>query len=85
MRLSIEVTPEQHQLLKVAAALQGESIKDFVLKRTLPDMQEQQALKKLEDFLKPRIQAVNIGEISTKSVEAIFDKALKSRKKIGSL
>ena len=85
MRLSIEVTPEQHQLLKVAAALQGESIKDFVLKRTLPDMQEQQALKKLEDFLKPRIEAVNKGEISTKSVEEIFDNALKSRKKIGSL
>jgi hypothetical protein len=79
MRLSIEVTAEQHQLLKVAAALNGESIKDFVLKRTLPDMQEQQALKKLEDFLKPRIHAVKKGEISTKSIEAIFDNTLKSR------
>jgi len=80
MRLSIEVTPEQHQLLKVAASLQGESIKDFVLKRTLPDMQEQQALKKLEDFLKPRIHAVKNGDVSTKSIEAIFDNALESRK-----
>ena len=37
MRLSIEVTSEQHQRLKVVTALRGQSIKDYVLDRVLPD------------------------------------------------
>ena len=57
---------ENHTAHKVAVALQGQPIKDFVLKRTLTGMQEQQALKKLEDFLKPRIHAVKKGEVSKK-------------------
>ena len=36
-RLSIDITPEEHQKLKAIAALKGESIKDYVLKRTLDD------------------------------------------------
>ena len=72
MRLSIDLTPEQHQLLKVAAALQGDSIKDFVLKRTLPDIQEQQALQKLEDFLAPRIKSAKEGKISQDNIDKIF-------------
>jgi len=36
MRLSIEVSAEQHQRLKASAALQGKSIKDYVLEKTLP-------------------------------------------------
>ncbi len=31
MRLSIEVTPEQHQRLRAVAALKGQTIKDYVL------------------------------------------------------
>ena len=33
MRLSIEVTQEQHQRLKAVSALRGQSIKDYVLER----------------------------------------------------
>ncbi len=51
MRLSIEITQEQHQRLKAAAALQGKSIKDYVLERTLPDLEEQAALQELETLL----------------------------------
>lgn len=80
MRLSIEVTPEQHQHLKAAAALQGESIKDYVLKRTLPDINQKKALEELEAFLEPRIAAAKSGEISTKSVDDIFDKVLLDEK-----
>ncbi|MGR9088225.1 MAG: hypothetical protein ACU841_14295 [Gammaproteobacteria bacterium] len=36
MRLSIEVAPEQHQRLNAVAALRGQSIKDYVLERVLP-------------------------------------------------
>jgi len=73
MRLSIEISPEEHQLLKAAAALQGKSIKDYVLERTLPDSQEKMALQKLELFLKPRIGAAMNGERSSLSVDEIFD------------
>ena len=73
MRLSIEISPEEHQRLKAAAALQGKSIKDYVLERTLPDSQEKAALKKLEAFLKPRIDAAINGEQSSLSVDEIFD------------
>jgi hypothetical protein len=73
MRLSIEISPEQHQRLKASAALQGKSIKDYVLDRTLPDSDEQSALQELEGFLKPRIEAAKKGELSSKSVDAIFD------------
>ena len=73
MRLSIEISPEEHQKLKAAAALQGKSIKDYVLERTLPDSQEKAALQKLESFLKPRIDAAMEGERSSLSVDEIID------------
>jgi len=73
MRLSIEISPEQHQRLKASAALQGKSIKDYVLDRTLPDSDEQTALQELEGFLKPRIEAAKKGDFSSKSVDVIFD------------
>lgn len=76
MRLSIEISPEQHQRLKAAAALQGQSIKDYVLARTLPDSDEQAALQALEGFLKPRIAAANKGEFSTKSIDDVFDEVI---------
>lgn len=75
MRLSIEVTPAQHQRLKAAAALQGKSIKDYVLERTLPDDDGQNALKALEAFLAPRIQAAEQGKFATRTVDEIFDEA----------
>ena len=73
MRLSIEVAQEQHKRLKAAAALQGKSIKDYVLERTLPDLEEQTALQELEAFLKPRIEAAKRGQLSTESVDSIID------------
>jgi len=73
MRLSIEVTKEQHQQLKAAAALKGRSIKDYVLERTLPNADEQAALQALEAFLEPRIKAVADNALSEKSIENIFD------------
>lgn len=70
MRLSIEVTPEEHQRLKALAALQGKSMKEYVLERVLPQgssPQERRALRKLEAFLEPRMRAagtdVSVNEI----------------------
>ena len=78
-RLSIEVTPEQHKRLKAVAALQGKSIKDYVLERALPlfpdkdSMSEDEALRKLESFLEPRIESARKGKFSPRSVEQIFE------------
>jgi predicted DNA-binding protein len=77
-RLSIDVTPEQHQRLKAIAALSGRTIKEYVLERVLPpvpepeDLSEEDALRQLEAVLKPRIAAARRGEVVPVSVEQIF-------------
>lgn len=78
MRLSIELTQEQHSRLKAAAALHGQSIKNYVLDRTLPpgpdgDLSEDEALRQLEALLEPRIEAARRGEISSRSVRDIAE------------
>ena len=81
MRLSIEVTPEQHARLKAVAALYNQSIKDYVLERVLPPPPErehqsgEEALRQLEEFLRPRIEAARRGEFVSKYVEQIFEEA----------
>ena len=75
MRLSIDVTQEQHQRLKAVAALQGKSIKSYVLDRVLPDTlmsDDADELKELETFLEPRIKASQ-GKTINKSVKQIFE------------
>jgi hypothetical protein len=78
-RLSIEVTPEQHQRLKAMAALSGQTIKDYILERALPSwpemepLSEEEALRQLEAFLKPRIEEAERGEAVGKSVQQIFE------------
>jgi len=74
MRLSLEVTPEQHQRLKAVAALRGQTIKDYVLNRVLPETptdDENEALRQLEAFLEPRIAAQDA--VVKKSVKQIFE------------
>lgn len=76
-RLSIDITPEEHQKLKAIAALRGQSIKDYVLNRTLGEapsldgMTEDEAFGALADFLKPRIEQARRGELSGKSMDEI--------------
>lgn len=83
-RFSIEITPEQHQRLKAVAALHGKSIKEYVLERALPpipgSLSEEEALQKLEDYLKPRIKAAEKGKTSSRSVRQIFKDVRRGRK-----
>lgn len=72
MRISIEVTSKQHKQLKAVAAINGKTIKDYVLERVLPET-EGAALRQLEDFLKPRIEAAERGEFSSRSVGQIIE------------
>jgi uncharacterized protein (DUF1778 family) len=77
-RLSIEITPEQHQHLKVCAALAGKSIKKYVIERALDPLPEtdtlsdEKALAALETFLKSRIESAERGDVVNKSVRQIF-------------
>ena len=85
-RLSIELTPEQHQRLKAMAALQGQSMKDYVLARSLPDlpnrdsMTEEEALHQLEQLLTPRIEAADRGELSPRTPQQIFEEVQRDLK-----
>lgn len=77
MRLSIDVSSDQHKQLKMIAAMQGKSIKDYVLECTLPAPTEsEQSLSDLETFLSSRIQAAKQNKVSSKSVEDIFQQVL---------
>ena len=70
-RISIDVTPEEHKKLKAIAALQGKSIKDYVIERTLGadgDKSEESALKELESLLEERIRSAQNGSISRRTV-----------------
>ena len=74
-RLTVELTSEQHQQVKAMAAVQGKSIKDYVLERLFP-MDEQQAWNTLQTLLVKRIDAAEQGEISNKTFEQIAEETL---------
>jgi hypothetical protein len=82
MRLSIEMTTEQHQRLKAIAALRGQSMKDYILARVLPDnnsaeaSEDGEALRQLEAFLASRIEQAAQGETLARSVREIFAETL---------
>jgi hypothetical protein len=83
-RISIDVTPEEHQKLKAIAALRGKSIKDYVIERTLGaerDNHEEVALKELESLLDDRIRKAQIGAINRQTVGSIFRDAYRESKK----
>lgn len=76
-RLSIEISPEQHQRLKAIAALHGKSIKDYILEQVLPppsegNLSEEEALRQLEALLKPRLEQAKEGGVVARSVKDIF-------------
>ncbi len=78
MRLSIELTPEQHQLLKVSATLEGKSLKAYVLERVLGNASEQEeSLAALENFLKTRLQSGRAGSRASCNVDELVNQVLK--------
>jgi hypothetical protein len=72
-RISIDVTDAEHQKLKALAALQGLSIKDFVLSRTIGDESLAAGLAELEQLLDRRIERARREGHSAQSVESIFE------------
>ncbi|NES23005.1 MAG: antitoxin [Symploca sp. SIO3E6] len=78
-RLTVELTGEQHQQIKAMAAMQGKSIKEYVLERLFPvelKQDEQQAWDVLKSLLSERVAAAEGGEISTKTFVQITEETL---------
>ncbi len=75
-RLSIELTAEEHKKVKAVAAMQGSSIRDYVLKRILPSQGDALALRELDAFLAPRIKDAQSGNVISSSARDIFEETL---------
>ena len=74
-----EITDQQRQSIKVLAAIQGKSIKEYAMQRLLPlTDDEEKAMQELEEFLKARIEAAECGEVVSSSVLAIFEDTQKT-------
>ncbi len=69
------MTPEQHQRLKAMAALQGKSIKEFVLASTLGEQPHDPELAELEALLDRRVEKARAQGADTRSVKDIFKQA----------
>tara|TARA_R110002167_G_scaffold188926_1_gene391078 strand:- start:96 stop:341 length:246 start_codon:yes stop_codon:yes gene_type:complete len=55
-RISIDVSAEEHRKLKAFAALQGKSIKDYLLEGKIGPVGQDKALAELEALLDERIR-----------------------------
>jgi hypothetical protein len=78
-RLTIDVTEQQHQSLKVMAALQGKSIREYALERLFPPASdEEQAFRDLKALLEQRIAESQKGDVVARSLTEIAEHALKS-------
>ena len=58
-RLSIEVTPEQHNAIKAMALLEGKTIKDLILKKFEHELMHQKKGKKVSDIVHDDCQICN--------------------------
>lgn len=78
-RIIVEVSGEQHKVIKALAAVEGKSIKDYVLERILPNSdieQQEPAWNELKAVLEDRIDQAKQNGTSTKSVAEIAEETL---------
>ncbi len=79
-RLIVEVSGEQHQMIKALAATEGKTIKEYVLERILPATDsddEQAAWDELKAILRDRINNAKKHGVSAKSVSDITEETLR--------
>ncbi len=76
-RISIDISDEEHRKLKAMAALKGQSLKDFLLQRTLGEERtaEEAALVELVALLDARVQRSEKEGVSSRTVDEIFRQA----------
>ena len=78
-RLSIDLTGDQHQRIKALAAIQGKSIKEYIIEKVFPeqpDNDEQKAWEELQSLLSSRLSDPKQMKASGKTVEQITEAAL---------
>lgn len=79
-RLTIDITDQQHRDLKAFAALQGKTIKQFVLERLLPaDDKADEDWEKFKDFINQRIESGLAGNVSDRTFDEIIDAAFERK------
>ena len=74
-RISIDVTDAEHRKLKALAALQGQSVKHFVLARMIGDQAQDAELAELEKLLDKRIDRAKAEGTSKRTMGGIFGQA----------
>lgn len=71
-RIVIDVSGDEHQKIKAMAALQGKSMKDYVMGKIFADnSDEDEAMAALETLLAGRIERAEQGTVSQKSFSQI--------------
>lgn len=82
-RLTIDMTEQQLEALKAAAALQGKTIKQYALERLFPSASDEgQALEDLKALLALRMAEAQSGEVIDRSITDIAGDALASSKPV---
>lgn len=78
-RLTIDIDDQQHQNLKVMAALQGKTIKQYAIELLFPTTNgEDQAWRNLQSLLAQRISEGLTGGVSHQNMRSIVDEELAS-------
>ena len=77
-RLTIDITDQQHQVLKALSALQGKTIKDYVVGLLFPqDRSEEAALIDLRTLLEQRLAEAKTKGVCTQTITAVAEEALR--------
>ncbi|MEQ9286832.1 MAG: hypothetical protein RIG77_07995 [Cyclobacteriaceae bacterium] len=80
-RLIIDVSGEQHRKIKTLAALQGKTIKSYVLDKIFPDDDvASESWEELSEHLMPRIQDAENNPPAKKTFEQLTEEIIQSRK-----
>lgn len=78
-RIVLDVSGEEHQKIKTLAALQGKTIKNYVLGKVFSDASdEEEAMKILESLLLDRIANVDAKGYTGKTFSQIAAEAVQS-------
>jgi len=78
-RLTIEISGQEHQEIKAMAAMQGKTLKEFVMERIFPEQgneSEEKQWQKLKSFLLDRIEAAESSNPTPKRMTQIAEEKL---------
>ena len=82
MQISVDFDPDLYQQIEASVKSARKSISDFIIDKVQIGLDEESALKKLEDFIEHRLDAADRGAVSEKSIDEIisdaFENALKN-------